>query len=130
MMGNPSLKELKKKQLIPQLKTTEIFLDQKKKTKKLKTILRDIKNVFRLEKENKAIKDIILRNIRNLFENKEEENFYKSERVSSFLSNNYIEWESNGDRNKTLSVEEYLNKSRPYLRQIINSLKKSCVWKI
>ena len=34
------------------------------------------------------------------------------------------------DRNKTLSVEEYLNKIRPYLKDIINSLKKSDTWKI
>ena len=26
-----------------------------------------------------------------------------------FWSNNYVEYESNNDRNKTLSVEEYLN---------------------
>ena len=31
-------------------------------------MLRNIRNVFRLEKENKVIKDIILRYIRNLFE--------------------------------------------------------------
>ena len=27
-----------------------------------------------------------------------------------FRSRNYIEYESNGDRNKTLSIEEYLEK--------------------
>ena len=46
-------------------------------------------------------------------------------RVSSFWSNNYIDYESNSDRNKTLSVEEYLNKIRPYLKNIINNLKIS-----
>ena len=30
----------------------------------------------------------------------------------------------------TLSVEEYLNKIRPYLKDIINNLKKSDTWKI
>ena len=50
--------------------------------------------------------------------------------MSNFWSNNYIEYESNGDRNKTLSVEEYLNKIRPYLKEIINNLKKSDTWKI
>ena len=43
--------------------------------------------------------------------------------VSNFWSNNYIEYKSNGDRNKTLSVKEYLNKIIPYLKDI-NSLKK------
>ena len=46
-------------------------------------------------------------------------------RVSNFWSNNYIEYESNGDRNKALSVEEYLNKVSPYSKAIIDNLKKS-----
>ena len=40
-------------------------------------------------------------------------------------SNNYIEHESNSDRNKTLSAEEYFNKIRPHLEDIINNLKKT-----
>ena len=34
------------------------------------------------------------------------------------------------DKNKILTVEEYLNKIRPYLKGIINNLKKSDTWKI
>ena len=85
----------------------------------------------RQEKEAKSIKDRVLRNIKNLFEHeKEEENYHKPVRVSNFWSNTYIECKSNGDRNKTLSVEEYPNKVRPYLKDIINNLKKSDTWKI
>ena len=51
-------------------------------------------------------------------------------RVSNFWSNNYIEYESNGDRNKALSVEEYFNKIRAYLKDITNNLKKYNTWKI
>ena len=73
----------------------------------------------------------MLRDIKNLFdyEKEEEENYHKPIRVSNFGSNNNFEYESNGDRNKTLSAEEYLNKSRPYLKDITN-LKKSDTWKI
>ena len=46
------------------------------------------------------------------------------------MGSNYIEYESNGGRNKTLSVEEYLNKIRPHLKDIINDLKKADAWKI
>ena len=46
------------------------------------------------------------------------------------MSYNYIEYESKGDRNKTLSVEKYLNKTRPYLKDIINNLKKPDTWNI
>ena len=92
---------LKKQFFTLQLKTSEIFLDKKKKLKQLK-ILRDTKNLF-----------------------EHEEKYYKPVRVSVFWSNNYIEYENNGDRNKTLSVEEYLNKIRPYLKDIINNVKKT-----
>ena len=34
------------------------------------------------------------------------------------------------NRNKALSLEKYLNKIRPYLKDIINNLKKSDTWKI
>ena len=50
-------------------------------------------------------------------------------RVNSYWSNNYIEYKSKSDR-KTLSVKKYLNKIRPYLKDIINDLKKSVKWKI
>ena len=40
-------------------------------------IIKDIRNLFRLQKETKAIKDVILRDIKNLFEHDEEENYYK-----------------------------------------------------
>ena len=73
----------------------------------------------------------ILRDIKILFEYEEkEENFCKPVRVSNFWNKNYIEYESDGDRTKTLSVEEYPNKTRPYLKDIINNLKKSYSWKI
>ena len=99
-------------------------------------VIKDISNLSRLEKEIKAIRYRILRDIKNLFEHEEEEeeeeeeNYYKPVRVGNFQSNSYIEYESNSDRNKTLSVEEYLNKIRLYLKGIINNLKKSGTWKI
>ena len=88
------------------------------------TRAKHIRNIFRLKKENKAIEDRIIRDIRNHFEH-EEEDYYIPVRAGNFCSNNYIVYESNGDRNKTLSVEEYLNKIRQYLKDIIKDLKKS-----
>ena len=122
-------KQKKVKQLIPQLKIKQISLGLKKKTKKIKDkILRDIRNFFRLKKENEVLKNIIFRDIRNLFDH-EEKNCYKPARVSNFWSNNYVEYESKGDRNKTLSVNEYLNRIRTYLKDTINNPKKSDTWK-
>ena len=51
----------------------------------------------------------MLRDIKNLFEHEEEEkNYYKPVRVSNFWSNNYIQYKNSCDKPKTLSVEEYL----------------------
>ena len=80
-----------------------------------------------MKKKTKAIKEY-LDILKNLFEH-EEENYCKPVRVSNFWHNNSIEYESNGDRKEALSVEEYLNKIRPYLKDI-NNLKKSVTWKI
>ena len=73
----------------------------------------------------------MLRNIKNLFEyEKEEESYYKPTRENNLWSNNYVEFKSNSDKNKILSVEEYLYRIRPYLRDIINDLKQSNTWRI
>ena len=50
--------------------------------------------------------------------------------MSNFWSKNYIEYKGNGERNRTTSVEKYLNNIRPYLKDIKNNLKKSDTWKI
>ena len=123
------MEKLKKKEIIDTtIKDIRNLFRLKKENKGIKD-RRGIRNVFRLEK-NKAIQDRILRDLRNLFENEEEENYYKPVRLSNVWSNNYIEYESNGDKNKALLVEEYLNKSRPYLKDIINNLQKFDTWKI
>ena len=59
----------------------------------------------------------------------EEGSYYKPVRVNNFWIKNYIEYESNSERNKTLPVEEYLKKIRPYLKDI-NNLEKPDTWKI
>ena len=69
------------------------------------------------------IKDILryIRDIRNLSElENEEEYYYKPIRFGNFHINNYIKYESNG-----LSIEEYLNAIRSYLKVVLNNIKKS-----
>ena len=63
----------------------------------------DKKKLLRLKKENETIKYRVIRDIWNFFEY-EEEVYYKPVRVGDFWSSNYIEYESNGDKNQTLSV--------------------------
>ena len=46
------------------------------------------------------------------------------------FSNNYVEYENNADKDKKLSIEEYLDKIRPYLSDIVNNHKTQGEWKI
>ena len=84
----------------------------------------------------KQLKIIFIKKITTIRDNlreklfEQEEDYYHSVRVGNVWSNNCVESESDGDKNKTLSIEEYLNKNRPHLNNIINDLKKSDTWKI
>ena len=55
---------------------------------------------------------------------------YESEECYYALNNNYIEYESNGDKDKVLSVREYLDMIRQYLSDIINDHKTQGEWKV
>ena len=50
-------------------------------------------------------------------------------KVGSSWIKNFIEYESNGDRNKNLSVKECFNKIKLYLRDIMIDLQNSGTWK-
>ena len=76
-----------------------------------------MRNLFKLKKEKEGIKGWIIQDIRTLF--KQEDDYYKPTTVGNFWNNSYIEYESSSDRNKNLSVKEYLHKIKPYLRDII-----------
>ena len=88
----------------------------------------NIKKPFISEKNKEKTKDRIIRDIRALFE--QEENYYEPKRVSSFWNNIYIKYENNGDKNSNLSLDKYLNKIKPYLRNIIIYIQYSDTWKI
>ena len=85
--------------------------------------IKDIRNLFRLKKENEAIKDKIIRDIRSLFElENEEQDYDKPVRVGNSWTNNYTACKCNRDRNKTLSIREYLHEVKPCLKDIISYL--------
>ena len=44
--------------------------------------------------------------------------------------NSYFEYRSNCDRNKNLSLKEYLYQIKPYLKDIVTDLQESDTWKI
>ena len=76
----------------------------------------------------KTIKDRIIRDIGALFE--KEDDYYIPIRIGNIWNNNYIEYESNSDKNKNLSLKEYLSEIKPYLGDIIINLQKSSTWKV
>ena len=61
--------------------------------------------------------------MKTLFES-DEDDYCKPIRTGNAFISNYIEYESNSDKDKSLSVKEYLNKNRPYLSDMINDLKR------
>ena len=70
----------------------------KKNTKH--TAIKDIRNIFRLEKETKAIKEYV--EILRIFLSMKN---YKPVRVNKFWSNNCIEYESNSDRSNRYQLK-------------------------
>ena len=104
----------------------------KPKKENTKTIWRkhfkSVRNLFKPKKWNELINDKIIRDIRTLFE--QESDYYKLMKVGSSWIKNFIEYESNGDRNKNLSVKKCFNKIKIYLRDIMIDLQKSGTWKV
>ena len=58
------------------------------------------------------------------------EDYYKPIIVNGAFNNNYIQYESTGDKNKILTANEYLDMIRPYLVDMINDYKTQREWKI
>ena len=69
-----------------------------------------------------------IRNIQDLCKLPIDEDFYKPTLVKSGYNNNYIQYESKGD--KILTVKEYLGLIEPYLANMINDYKSKGEWKI
>ena len=101
-------------------------------TQKIKEIE---ENLFKLEKrlsnfkkypyqdnfEHRNIKSI--RNSLNVALSEIDEDYYRQIRTKNAFNGNSFEYESEGDKDKNLSPEEYLDLIRPYLSNIINNHK-------
>ena len=83
-----------------------------------------VKTIKEIRKENYGSNKKI-RYLRSLYES--EDDYYKPQKIKSPFDDNYFEYESSGDKDKELSIEEYLNLIRPYLINIIDDHKNE--WK-
>ena len=67
----------------------------------------------------------------NLFDKVNEEAYYKPILVKGSFNGNYKYYESRGDKEKELSIQQYLNIIMPYLYDLINDHRIARgVWKI
>ena len=64
-----------------------------------------------------------IRDIENLFDADNNEDYYKPILVKSSFKENYKYYESRGDKDKKLSIEQYLDMIKPYLSDLINENK-------
>ena len=81
-------------------------------------------------REKNRDEDIILRDLKFLFD--PEKYHYESKKTASSFNNNYyyIEYESIGDKDKILTIKEYLYVITPSLSNVINNHKTKYEWKI
>ena len=78
--------------------------------------IKEIINYPILDKDKKANKIK-----KHVYASKDDlENNYEPERFTSAFNSNYIEYRSNRDKDKILSIEEYLHEIKPHLADIIN----------
>ena len=86
------------------------------------------KNLFKTDKTHYDYDDTEykgIRDVRNLFDLSIDKDYYKPTRSNALnaLNDNYFEYQSIGDKDKTLTVKEHLNMIRPCLSDIINDHK-------
>ena len=103
------------------------------KTKE-KSVLKNIERYFKKLKKDlnkiKIYKYNSTHDIRNVFNEIIKENYYEPIVIKSAFDGSYIEYESRGDNDDNLSLEEYFNIIRLYLRDMINNHKTNGEWKI
>ena len=130
------------------IKKTKAIRDIRKENFNNDKVLKSIRKLFRLEKDTgindkalkdtrifyglknkKSINDKVLRDIRTLYES-DKEDYYKPIGIPNAFSSNHIEYESNGNKDKILFIDNCLDMIRQYLSDIINDHKTQGEWKI
>ena len=124
------LKDLNYKLSNRELKEIKTNLYDIEKRKKIST------NKYLDELDNKILKlekyqdydDHEYKGIKDLFKPSIDKDYYKPVLVKSSYNNNFVQYESKGD--KILSIQEYLSLIEKHLKKLINQYKKEGEWKI
>ena len=113
-------------------KITKNLFEKKKKYLSGSEVEEIEKNLFGLEESISKLKKyyyhddakyIAIRDVGNLLNQSTDKDYYKPIETKSAFNGNYIEYESNGDKNKNLSAKKYINLIRPYFSDTINDYK-------
>ena len=67
--------------------------------------------------------------MKDLFELSTDEDYCKPIITNGAFNNNYIQYKSKGNKDKILTVNQYLDIIRPYFSNIINDHKTQGEWK-
>ena len=111
-------KEQENKQRAKELKNIHLNKKTEHFLEKIEEKLNRLKKHCNRDKNDLDYKGI--RYIENLFGEVDEEDYYKPIKTKDPFNDNQIEYERRGDKNKNLSLEEYFDMIRPYLRDMIN----------
>ena len=96
----------------------------------LKNIERYLKKLKKDLNKIKLYQYNITRDISHLFNEITKEDYYEPLEIKSTLEGSYLQYESRGDSDDNLLLEEYINIIRPYLRDMINNHKAQGEWSI
>ena len=150
--NNTSKKQPKNKKRIDSIREDFKNLSYKLSKSELKEIKNNLYNIektkqFNSKKTNKRLTDLEkkflelkkyhghddnefrgIKDIKDLFKLSIDEDYYKPVLLKSGYNNNYVQYESKGDR--ILGIHEYLTLIEKYLRELINHYKNIGEWKI
>ena len=98
----------------------------KSKMKEIKEILYDV--ILDKDEKIEEIKKILHDPKKKFFKPKKDN--YNPVRIGDAFSSNDIEYKINEDKDKTLSIKDYLDEIKPYLSDIIRDHKTQDEWKI
>ena len=91
----------------------------------------DEKHIKNLKKDlEKLQKYSITYGLDYLFNELDEVDYYEPKEVKSAFDGSYVLYESKGDKDNNLSIDEYFDIIRPYLRDMIDNHKARDEWKI
>ena len=125
-------KELYKKEVVYNFlkeKEQEGSLTNKQKNV-LKNIGRYLKKLNNDLKKLQKYQDNITYGLDYLFNEVNEEDYYKPTEVKSAFDGSYVLYESKGDKDARLSIDEYFDIISPHLKDTIGSHKARNEWKI